>query len=260
MVQEQLQGQLSNVNQVFSELWPHVEAHYPQLPPDVTKTSLVVQAFHLWIVYNGLHRENQELHAALAARPALPNPEIVYSTQVAAKQGQAAQMQATLTSTVPEAYDLLKSLQECSLALTVKTQSISAQLQQISMEIQETADLVQLDQLYAQADELEVQIQQTEANSAAAKRVIRELRSPIQSSARSMQQLAAEAENQLNTMFGAVPVHIEEADVTKIAEETDSLMQGWQQAVSAFTKLRATTFCRVLELGPLFEQPPGGAQ
>ena len=108
--QEQLEGQLRNITQVFSKLWLHVTDHYPQFPPDVMKTSLVAQAFHLWIAYNSLHREHQELQAALAAWPVLPNPKIVYSAQVAAKQGQAAQMQATLNSTVHEAYDLLKSL------------------------------------------------------------------------------------------------------------------------------------------------------
>ena len=99
------------------------------MPPDVTKTSLVAQAFHLRIAYNGLHRENQELQAALSARPALLDPEVVYSAQVVAKQGQATQMQETLKSVAREAYDLLKGLQECSMALTVKTQPISAQLQ-----------------------------------------------------------------------------------------------------------------------------------
>ena len=61
-------------------------------------------------------------------------------------------MQATLHSAAGEAYALLRSLQECSLALTVKTQPISAQLQQISRDIQATTDLARLDQLYAQTD------------------------------------------------------------------------------------------------------------
>ena len=67
-------------------------------------------------------------------------------------------MQETLTSAAREAHDLLKGLQECSLALTVKAQPISAQLQQVSREIQEVTDPARLDQLYTQADELEVQI------------------------------------------------------------------------------------------------------
>ena len=103
-------------------------------------------------------------------------------------------MQATLHSTAGEAYALLRCLQECSLALTVKTQPISAQLQQISREIQETADPARLDQLYAKADELEIQMQQTEVDSAAAKQVIREIRPPIRASAESIQQLDAKAE------------------------------------------------------------------
>ena len=60
-----------------------------------------------------------------------------------------------------------------------------------------------------------------------AKRVIRELHLPLQFSARTMQQLAAEAETQISTMFGAVPAHVEEAVVTKISKETNSLLQGW---------------------------------
>ena len=93
-----------------------------------------------------------------------------------------------------------------------------------------------------------------------AKRIICELRPCLQSSARAIQQLAAAAETQISTMFGAVPMPIEEATITKLVEETDSLIQGWQQAVLDFTELRATTFRRVPELGPLFEQPLGGAQ
>ena len=37
-------------------------------------------------------------------------------------------------------------------------------------------------------------------------------------------------------------------------------MQEWQQAVADFTGLRDTALRRVPELGPLFEQPLGGAQ
>ena len=70
-----------------------------------------------------------------------------------------------------------------------------------------------------------------------------------------MQQLAVEAEIHLSTMFGDVPAPLEEAVITKIAEDTDSLLQGWQQVVSAFTELKSTAFRRVSELGPLFEQP-----
>ena len=61
-------------------------------------------------------------------------------------------------------------------------------------------------------------------------------------------------------MFGAVPANIEEAATTKITEEADSLMQGWQQAVSDFTGLKDIALRRVSELGPLFEQLLGGAQ
>ena len=75
-----------------------------------------------------------------------------------AKQTQAVSIQETLHSTAAEASALLRSLQECSLALTVKTQPIAAQLQQISRDIQATADPTQLDQIYARADELEIQM------------------------------------------------------------------------------------------------------
>ena len=103
-------------------------------------------------------------------------------------------------------------------------------------------------------------MQQTEADSAAAKQVIREIRPPIRASAESIQQLDAKAETQLATMFGAVPTTIEEAATTRISEEADLLMQEWQQAVSDFTGLKYTALRRVPELGPLFEQPLGGAQ
>ena len=130
----------------------------------------------------------------------------------------------------------------------------------LSHEIQETADPTRLDQLYAQADELEIQMQQTEVDSTAAKKVIREIRSPILAHAESIQQLDAKAKAQLATLFGAVPTTIDEAADTRISEEADLLMQEWQQVVADFTGLRDTALRRVPELGPLFEQPLGGAQ
>jgi len=169
-------------------------------------------------------------------------------------------MQATLHSTAAAASALLRSLQECSLALTVKTQPIAAQLQQISRDIQATANSVQLDQLYAWADELEIQMQQTEADSAAAKHVIREVRPPIRARADSLQQLDAKAKAQLAMLFGAAPPPIDEAAANRFSQEADLLMQEWQQAVAAFTALRDSALRRVPELGPLFEQPSGGAQ
>ena len=103
-------------------------------------------------------------------------------------------------------------------------------------------------------------MQQTEADSAAAKQVIREIRPPIRASAESIQQLDAKAETQLAAMFGAVPTTIEEAVATRISKEADLLMQEWQQAVSEFAGLKDTVLRRVPELGPLFEQLLGGAQ
>ena len=103
-------------------------------------------------------------------------------------------------------------------------------------------------------------MQQTEADSAAAKQVIREIRPPIRASAESIQHLDAKAKTQLAAMFGAVPTTIEEATATRISEEADLLMQEWKQAVSDFTGLKDIALRRVPELGPLFEQPLGGAQ
>ena len=121
-------------------------------------------------------------------------------------------------------------------------------------------DPTRLDQLYAQSDELELHMQQTEADSAVAKHVIREIRPPIRAHANSIQQLDAKAEAQLATLFGAAPTTIDEAAATWISEEADLLMQEWQQAVADFTGLRDTVLRRVPKLGPLFEQPHGGAQ
>ena len=61
-------------------------------------------------------------------------------------------------------------------------------------------------------------------------------------------------------MFGVVLAPVVEDAATKLAEETDLLIQGWQQAVSYFNELRATAFHRVPELGPLFEKPLEDAQ
>lgn len=82
------------------------------MPTDVSETSVIAQAFHLWIAFTGLHRENQELQAVLAARPELPDPALVYVAQVVAKQGQATDMQEALHFMAREAHELLKGLQE----------------------------------------------------------------------------------------------------------------------------------------------------
>ena len=55
-------------------------------------------------------------------------------------------------------------------------------------------------------------------------------------------------------------MHIEEVVVTKIAAEMDSLVQGWQQAMTTFNELKATVFSKVPELGPLFGQQAEGTQ
>ena len=117
----QLQGQINKVARVFTGLWPAVEAHYTRMPANVPETDILERALHFRIVFTDLHKENVELQAALVAWPVLPDPEVVYIAQIIEKQGQATQMQETLNSAVCDAYDLLKGLQECSTALTVKT-------------------------------------------------------------------------------------------------------------------------------------------
>ena len=87
------------------------------------------------MVYTNLHQENAELQVALAAQPALPDPTAVYTAQISEKQGQVTKMREALSTAARDAHDLLKGLQECSMALTVKTHPISAQLQQLSKEI-----------------------------------------------------------------------------------------------------------------------------
>ena len=69
-----------------------------------------------------------------------------------------------------------------------------------------------------------------------------------------MQQLAAEYGTQINTVFEAVPVTVGEEAVTKITIEIDTLLQGWQQVVTTFNKLKASALRKVPELGPLFGQ------
>ena len=214
---------------------------------------------HLREVFTIVCRENQELQAALAARPTLPDPPSDHSGQVTTKQTQAVSLQATLHSTAAAASALLRSLQECSLALTVKTQPIAAQLQQIARDIQATMDPARLDQLYTQSDELELHMQQTEAESAAAKHVIRDIHPPLRTHADAMHQLDAKAEAQLATLFGAAPTPIDEAAANRISQEAFLLMQEWQQAVAAFTELRDSALRQVPELGPLFGQPSDGA-
>ena len=83
---------ITNVTRMFSEFWPSLEPHYPLLPPEIAAASLSKKAIHLRIAIQDLDRENHELRAVLATRPEPPNPEVKYSAQVAAKQGQAAQM------------------------------------------------------------------------------------------------------------------------------------------------------------------------
>ena len=100
----------------------------------------------------------------------------------------------------------------------------------------------------------------TEAESATAKHVLREIRPAIRTHADVMHQLDAGAESQLTNLFGAAPTPIDEAATNRIAQDTDLLMQGWQQAVATFTELRDSALRQVPELGPLFEPANGGAQ
>ena len=100
-------------------------------------------------------------------------------------------------------------------------------------------------------------MQMTEAESAAAKHILREMRPPLRTHAEAMHQLDANAESQLATLFGAAPTPIDEAAANRIAQDADLLMQEWQQAMATFTELRDAALRRFPELGPLFE-PVGG--
>lgn len=93
-----------------------------------------------------------------------------------------------------------------------------------------------------------------------AKKEIQELLQPLQINTRTMQQLVDEAGTQISTVFGVVPTNVREEAVTKIATETDALLQGWQQAMVTFNELKASALSKVPELGPLFEQQNEGAQ
>lgn len=93
-----------------------------------------------------------------------------------------------------------------------------------------------------------------------AKQAIRELRQSLQISPQTMQQLATESGTQISTVFGVVPMNIGEEAVTKITTETNALLQGWQQAMTTFNKLKASVLSKVPDLGPLFGQQNEGAQ
>ena len=43
-------------------------------------------AIHVKVVWDNLQYENTELKAALAARPALPDPQVIYANQITARQ------------------------------------------------------------------------------------------------------------------------------------------------------------------------------
>ena len=45
-----------------------------------------------------------------------------------------------------------------------------------------------------------------------------------------------------------------EKEAKQVTAETDLLMQEWQQAITGFKELKASTLEKVPELGPLFEQ------
>lgn len=131
----QLQEQLETVTRVFRDVWPTVTANSSQILEEMQETDAVGQEFYLKVAYSNLQQENVELKAVLVARPALPDPMVVYSTQISEIYGQVTKMQEVLSTAAKEAFDLLKGLQECSTALTLKTQPVSLQLQQISREI-----------------------------------------------------------------------------------------------------------------------------
>ena len=130
----------------------------------IQENDIVGHMVHIRMACLNLHQENEELKAALAARPALPDPAVVYREHISERQSQVTKMQEVLSTAAKEVYDLLKGLQECLTSLTLKSQLVSLQLQEVSREIQEATDPTRLDQIYAQADALEVQIQKIEEN------------------------------------------------------------------------------------------------
>ena len=64
---------------------------------------LVKQYIHVRIACSNLSRENQDLKVALATRPTLPDPTIIYIEKIAERQNQVIGMQETLSTTVKEA-------------------------------------------------------------------------------------------------------------------------------------------------------------
>ena len=143
-------------------------------------------------------------------------------------------MPKILSTTAKEAYDLLKGLHECSTSLTLKSQPVLAKLQQLSKQIQEAIGPDGLDQLYAQAEELEVQIQQIKEHSATAKQYLREIRHSVKTTAQEIQQIAAEANVQISSIFSGLPTFVREKEVAQVITEMDLPMQGWQQAIDSF--------------------------
>ena len=79
-------------------------------------------------------------------------------------------------------------------------------------------------------------------------------------SAQKMQQLASEANTQINTMFSDILPDAGEEVFTKITAETNALMQGWQQAMTTFQELKVSDLTKFPELGPLFRHPREGRQ
>ena len=73
-----LQEQVTIAAQAFSDLCPAARAHYAPLPANIAEDSVEIEAHHLKTVFTDLCRENQELQAALAARPTLLDPQIVH--------------------------------------------------------------------------------------------------------------------------------------------------------------------------------------
>ena len=90
-----------------------VKTHNSQIPDDLLESDVVGRSIHIPVAYLALSKENRELKATLATRPALPDPAVIYTKKITERQNQVAEMQETLSTMAREAYDLLKGLHEC---------------------------------------------------------------------------------------------------------------------------------------------------
>ena len=110
-----------------------VTTYDPQMPPLEPQVNATREhAIHVKVAWNNLQNENSQVKAALAAHLALPDPQVIYENQIAARQGQVTRVQEALNTVTREACDLLNGLQEHMTTLTLKAQPLMLQLQKIN--------------------------------------------------------------------------------------------------------------------------------